>query len=137
MDIHAIRLNPGDDLKTELKQYTQSNDIKAGCILTCVGSLSGANVRISDGKTVKKFEGQYEIISLVGTLGLDNVHIHISFSDKEGNVYGGHLREGCRIHTTAEIVIGKIKGIVFAREYDKQTTYNELKIIDAPSKSSK
>jgi len=128
METYAIRLNPGDDLKTKLIEYTQEYDVKAGCVLTCVGSLDDVTIRVADGKTIKKYKGQYEIVSLVGTLGLDDVHIHMSFSDINGNVYGGHLKEGCKIHTTAEIVIGKLEHLVFTREYDEQTGYNELKI---------
>jgi uncharacterized protein len=128
MKTYAIRLSPGDDLKTELIKYTNKNNIKAGCILTCVGSLNGANIRLSDGKTTKEYKGKYEIVSLVGTLSPSDIHIHISFSDDKGNVYGGHLKENCKIHTTAEIVIGKLEGIIFTREHDITTGYKELKI---------
>lgn len=128
MNTFAIRLNPGNDLKDELVKHARENNIEAGCVLTCVGSLDGAQIRVADGKTLKKFEGTFEIVSLVGTLDLEDAHLHISFSDKEGNVSGGHLKEGCKIHTTAEIVIGKLEGVVFTREHDEITGYDELKI---------
>jgi predicted DNA-binding protein with PD1-like motif len=41
---------------------------------------------------------------------------------------GGHLAHGCKIYTTAEIVIGATDEIVFTRETDAETTYKELKI---------
>ena len=128
MKTYAMRLNPGDDLKTQLMNYSQTNNIKAACILTCVGSLDGVRVRVADGKTIKRFEGQYEIVSLVGTLGIDDVHIHLSFSDNQGMVYGGHLKEGCIVHTTAEIIIGELEDLLFTREPDELTGYDELKI---------
>ncbi len=128
METYAIRLDPGDDLKKKLMRFVQEKDVKAGCIMACVGSLDGAQVRLADGKSVKRFDGRYEIVSLTGTLSPDDVHIHISFSDSKGDVYGGHLKEGCRIHTTAEIIIRKLEGLVFSREHDDMTGYDELKI---------
>ncbi len=37
---HAIQLLPGEDLKTSLQQFVTNKGIKAGWILTCVGSLN-------------------------------------------------------------------------------------------------
>jgi len=128
MKTYAFRLNPGDDLKKELLKSVREKKVKAGCILTCVGSLNGVNVRVADGKTEQSFEGQYEIVSLVGTLEEGDAHLHISFSDLEGNVFGGHLKEGCLIHTTAEIVVGIVENVIFKREFDNSTGYDELKI---------
>jgi predicted DNA-binding protein with PD1-like motif len=38
------------------------------------------------------------------------------------------LLEGCRIYTTAELVIGVLPALVYTREPDLQTGYNELTI---------
>jgi len=124
----VIRLHPNDDLKVSLQRYAHENLIRAGCVVTCVGSLNGVTVRVSDGKTIKKFEGQYEIVSLVGTIEKGDMHMHISFSDHEGNVFGGHLKEGCKVYTTVEVVLDELSGFVFNREYDEATGYDELKI---------
>ena len=75
---------------------------------------------------LKTFEGKFEIVSLVGTFSLDGCHLHISLSDKDGNVIGGHLKEGCAIFTTAEIVISEIENMVFFREMDESTGFKEL-----------
>jgi predicted DNA-binding protein with PD1-like motif len=40
MRAHAFRLTPGDDLKDELARLTKEHALRAGCILSCVGSLS-------------------------------------------------------------------------------------------------
>ena len=42
-------------------------------------------------------------MSLTGTLSRDGVHIHISLSDADGNVIGGHLIDGV-VFTTCEVV---------------------------------
>lgn len=126
--IYAIRLKPNQDLRQELEKFVKENKISAGFIVTAVGSLKESRLRLADQSDSTEFEGKYEIVSLVGTLSADGVHLHISVSDKTGKTIGGHLTEGCKIYTTAEIVIGTTAEITFTRETDAETTYKELKI---------
>ena len=128
MKVFALRLRPGQDLRKEIERFTKERRIKAGFIITTVGSLEKATLRLADQNNPSTFEGKFEIVSLVGTLSQDGVHLHISLSDSAGRTIGGHLVEGCQIYTTAEIVIGEANGIVFTRETDKLTGYKELKI---------
>ena len=72
----------------------------------------------------------FEIVSITGTLSEDGVHIHISVSDELGNTIGGHLKDGCIVNTTAEIVLNIFDNINFRREYDEKTGYGELVIIN-------
>jgi len=46
--------------------------------------------------------GPFEITSLMGTLAAGG-HLHISLSDADGHVIGGHLVGDDVIHTTAEV----------------------------------
>ncbi len=128
MKIHALRLKPNQDLRTELEKFTKENKISAGFIITAVGSLRETKIRLANQNETTSFDGKFEIVSLVGTLAQDGVHLHISLSDETGKTIGGHLTEGCKIYTTAEIIIGATDEIVFTRETDKETTYKELKI---------
>lgn len=128
MKIYATRLQPNQDLKIALENYVRENKIGAGVILTCVGSLNCATLRMADENVLKTFAGKFEIVSLVGTLSPNGCHLHISLSDKNGNVVGGHLKEGCTIYTTAEIVIGDIKNLTFSRVLDEDTGFKELVI---------
>ncbi len=127
MKTHALRLIPGQDLKNELKKFTIEKNINAGFIITCVGSLKHAKLRLADQST-KEYDKKFEIVSVVGTLSQDGIHIHISIADNLGKVIGGHLKENCTIHTTAEIIIGEIDDKKFLREYDDSTRFNELVI---------
>ncbi|MEQ1875172.1 MAG: PPC domain-containing DNA-binding protein [Bdellovibrionia bacterium] len=126
MKTHALRLKPGQDLYNELKN--QGRDFSAGAILTCVGSLKTAFVRLAGGKDSEARSGPFEITSLVGTLSKDGVHLHIALADSKGAMWGGHLQPGSVIHTTAEIVIGEFEDLTFNREHDPLTGYNELRI---------
>ncbi len=128
MKVHALRLNPGMDLKVELNSFTKENNLSAGFIISCAGSLNEANLRLADENIIRKFEEKFEIVSLVGTLSQDGPHLHISLSNKDSKVVGGHLKEGCVVNTTAEIVIGNEESLTFNREHDEQTGFKELKI---------
>jgi predicted DNA-binding protein with PD1-like motif len=128
MRILTLRLRPGQDLRQELEVFVKEKKIRAGFIITGVGSLRKAAIRLADQSGATVFDQKFEIVSLVGTLGQDGVHLHISISDKEGRTLGGHLVAGCLIYTTAEIVIGDAQGLWFSREQDSETGYKELRI---------
>lgn len=57
---------------------------------------------------------------------MSGTHLHMSFSDSEGIVHGGHLKEGTVVHPTAEIVIGVDGNIEMKREMDEATGFTEL-----------
>jgi predicted DNA-binding protein with PD1-like motif len=125
-----FRLKPGADLKSSIENVIQQNNIKAGFIVTCVGGLEQATVRmagaIPDNQDIRAFKDDYEIVSLVGTISVNGTHLHMSFSDKNGVVHGGHLKEGTIIHPTAEIVIGINDDVEMKREMDDETGFTEL-----------
>lgn len=126
----AFRLKPGADLKQSIEAVVAERNIVAGFIVTCVGGLEQAVVRMAGAKPaaqdIRTYAGDYEIVSLVGTVSVNGVHLHMSFSDSEGVARGGHLKEGTIIHPTAEIVIGYEEGVTFTRELDEETGFDEL-----------
>jgi len=125
---YAFRLKPGQDLKQSIDSIVKEKKIEAGWINTCVGSITEYNIRFANQEKGYSDKGHFEIVSLVGTLSVNGSHIHISISDSTGKTIGGHLLEGCKIYTTAEIVIGVSKEFVFTREKDGSTPWEELVI---------
>lgn len=126
--VHALRLGPGQDLRGAIENFAKTKKIRAGFIITTVGSLDAATLRLADQSDPTHFAGKFEIVSLGGTLSPDGVHLHLSLSDATGRTIGGHLVPGCRIYTTAEILIGEARGLVFNRQTDRVTGYIELTI---------
>mgnify|MGYP005844311617 CR=1 FL=1 len=120
----ASRILPDQDLKKGILEILKNQNLKSGFIISIVGSLNVAVLRTADG-SIKFFKGPLEIVSAEGTVSNDGVHIHISISDSDGMVYGGHLMDGCKINTTAEIGILKSKK-EFKRVLDRKTGYKEL-----------
>ena len=125
---HVFRLMPGSDLKQSIQNYVNEHQIKAGWIVTCVGSLTHYQLRFANQTTHHSDSGHFEIVSLTGTLSSNGSHMHISVSDSTGKTIGGHLLDNCRVYTTAEIVIQSTSSLVFKREHDGSTPWQELKV---------
>lgn len=132
MNVLALRLHPGQDLKAELDRLVEKHEIEAACILTCVGSLTTAVLRFANRDTPETLDGHFEIVSLTGVLSRHGSHYHMSIADGGGTTYGAHLLDGCTIYTTAEIVIGIIPNYAFLRTFDPATGYPELEIVSPP-----
>ena len=125
--VYALRLRPNQDLKQEIVAFAKANNIQAGYIITCVGSLKKATLRLANQSEATVWDDKFEIVSLVGTLGADSgMHLHASISDGTGRTIGGHLMDDNIIYTTAEIIIGEVLDVNFSRRLDSVTTYNEL-----------
>lgn len=134
MKIYTFRLKPGSDLKIEIEKFVKAKNIRAGFIVTCVAGLSQAALRMAgalpDKQDIRTYKGDFEVTSLVGTVSVNGVHLHMAISDKEGQGFGGHLKEGTIIHPTAEIVIGEDELVAYTRELDEETGFPELEVHD-------
>ena len=126
--VFALRLKPNTDLKASLKNFVNLNNIKAGYIITTVGSLKQATIRFANQTNSQVFNEKFEIVSLSGTLAASGIHVHMAIADQQGKVIGGHLDYGCIIYTTAEIVIGESLDFVLIRNVDQATGFKELEI---------
>lgn len=119
------RVLPGTELKAEIEKVLKENNVQAGVIVSLVGGFSEVVLRMPDGKTEKTWKENLEIVSATGTVSINGMHIHLSVSDINGNVFGGHLKSGI-VRMTAEVVILKFDDVVFTREEDPITKYKEL-----------
>jgi predicted DNA-binding protein with PD1-like motif len=127
---YAFRLKPGADLKKSLEDFAKSHGLKAAFVVTCVGGLQQVTMRMAgakpDAQDIRTHTQDFEIVSLVGTTGINGSHLHIAVSDNQGKVSGGHLKEGTLIHPTAEIVLGEMEDASFTRQFDDETGFEEL-----------
>lgn len=122
----AFRLRPGDDLKSELAKLAKDSHFRAAVVVSAVGSLSEVTLRLANRPESTRFQGKHEIVSLIGTLSKDGVHVHMSVANSKGQTVGGHVMKGSTVFTTAEIVIAELSALVFTRERCQMTGFNEL-----------
>jgi predicted DNA-binding protein with PD1-like motif len=127
MRVFTFRLKPGDDLFDSIEAFVAHNRIEAGCILSSVGSLTHAVLRLANRNHYNEYEGHFEIVSITGTVSTNGSHIHVAISDGNGVTTGGHLVSGCKIYTTAEMVLAAFDDVVYKRELLRNDSgYEEL-----------
>lgn len=128
--MHAMtfRLSPGDDLRAALDQAFHAHGLSAAFVLQGIGSLSVARIRHAGRDEAAELTGDLEILTLAGTLSAQGPHLHISVSDADGRVTGGHVAPGCIVRTTAELLIASLPHERYTREHDAATSFAELVI---------
>ena len=127
MKAYTFRLKPAQDLFDSIEEFVKQNNIQAGCVLSSVGSLTHATLRLANRSHYNEYDGHFEIVSMTGTVSTHGSHIHVAISDGDGITIGGHLVSGCKIYTTAEIVIAEFEDVIYKRELlENDSGYEEL-----------
>ncbi|KAH9499635.1 hypothetical protein Btru_074319 [Bulinus truncatus] len=126
---YPVRLHPGEEIYSTLLDFVRSNNLTSSFVISCVGSVVSADLRMANAEVIRHVEGHYEIVSLVGTLsGGNSGHLHVCLSDEHGDVIGGHVLGNMVVYTTAEVMIGNTEGLKFSRPEDHETGFDELAI---------
>ena len=115
-DTYIVRMDPGEEILTQLKVFAEQEGVKLASV-TALGAVKDFTVGVFDtGAKVYKsnrFQGVYEIVSLVGTINTMNdtfyCHLHMCAADQEGHAFGGHLNEAV-ISATWELVVTCLPG---------------------------
>jgi len=131
MQNYTFRLTPGQDLFDSIQAFVMKKHVQAGCVLSGVGSLRHASIRLADRAQNSEYSGPFEIVSITGTLSVHGSHLHISIADSTGRTIGGHFESGCKTYTTAEIVIAAFEDVIYKREFAEDSGYEELAVYAA------
>lgn len=128
-----LRLQPGDDLRRALEAQVVASGVSAAFVVAGIGSLRTAAIRLAGAQNASILDGDMELLTLSGSLGVDGGHLHLSVADAQGRVLGGHAGYGCTVRTTAEILLCLLPDWHFSRAPDAATGWNELAIRRNPS----
>lgn len=128
MSILPLRLLPGDDLRAALEAALGAQGASAAFVLSGIGSLRPARLRLAGAEQIIELADAVEILTLAGSLAANGSHLHISVSDRQGRVLGGHVAPGCIVHTTAEVLLALLPDWQLQRGPDAATGYAELLI---------
>ncbi len=130
---HIIaRIDAGEEILEQIKEIATQENIKLANI-NALGATNDFTVgvyKVAEKKYYSNtFKGDFEIVSLTGTINTMNdefySHIHMSAGDEEGKVFGGHLNRAI-ISATCEMVITIIDGQV-DRYHDNDIGLNLFK----------
>ncbi len=125
-DFLPLRLNPGDDLRRALEDIVQRTDQPTAFVISGIGSLVDARLRFAGAESESLILGPLEIVSISGSITPDGAHLHMSVSDKDGRVSGGHACYGNIVRTTLEAVLVFLPAWALTREMDAATGFKEL-----------
>lgn len=126
------RIDRTEEVHEKLKEIALKENIKLASVYG-LGATDDFTIGIfsvskKDYKE-RNFKGEFEILSIIGSIStLDGEyypHIHISASNGDGNVFGGHMKSA-KISVTCELTINIIDGIV-ERQKDPETGINIYK----------
>jgi len=130
MENYTFRLKSAQDLFDSIEAFAGEKHIEAGCVMSGIGSLTRFVVRLANRDLLTEYQGHFEIVSLAGTVSIYGSHLHISVSDSDGRTIGGHLVSGCKIYTTAEIVLAVFPHVIYKREFAQDSGYEELVVYE-------
>ena len=128
----VARIDKGEEILENIKQIALKEKIQ----LADVNALGATNdftvgvYKVDEKKYYSNtFTGNYEIVSLTGTIntmdGEFYTHIHMSAGNDKGEVFGGHLNRAI-VSATCEMVINIIDGKV-DRYHDEEIGLNLFK----------
>lgn len=123
---HPLRLGPGADLRAAIEAAAAELGAQAAFVVQGIGSLGVAQLRYAGMPSASELRGDLEILTLAGSVAPDGAHLHMSVSDAQGRVFGGHVAPGCVVRTTAEVLLALLPGHAFSREADPASGYKEL-----------
>ena len=128
-----VRMDKGEDIVEQVKNVALKEKIKLASISALV-AINELTVGVFKKKEKKyyanEFKGDFEIVSLTGTINTMNdeyySHMHLSAGNDQGQVFGGHLNKAI-VSATCEMVIQIINGEV-DRYFDEEIGLNLLKL---------
>ncbi|MCP9917571.1 PCC domain-containing protein [Cyanobium sp. ATX 6F1] len=104
-----LQLAPGTDVRRALEQLALQEKA-SGFVLGVVGNLSQAAFQCPGAQQPTLILGELEIITLQGTLAPSGVHLHLSVSDPQCQVWGGHIEPGTLVLKGADLLVGLLDG---------------------------
>lgn len=114
----VARIDKGEEILEQVKNIALKENIKLANV-SALGATNDFTVGVFNIDEKKyyanSFKGNFEIVSLVGTINTMNdefyCHLHMSAGNDKGEVFGGHLNKAI-ISATCEMVISVIDGRV-------------------------
>ncbi len=107
MDHYFYNVPTGADVYNSLNELPRDYNSSL-FLLSAVGDLSQVSFKCPLNDKPVIFKKKLEIISLSGFLKSSEAHLHISVSDENCTVFGGHLLSGSIVLKSLDVLIGVI-----------------------------
>jgi predicted DNA-binding protein with PD1-like motif len=144
--IVVFKLRPGSDFCGALNEACKAHDVRSGCVLTAIGSLDGADLKVPVPRPEVKFAYGYgpDPIRVQGPLALASMsgfichaddgsiepHLHVVLADSQGKTWAGHLcLDNVRVLLTVECVVGEFGGIDMRMVTDEERGIRVVRMV--------
>ena len=115
-DTYIVRMDRDEEILAQLKIFAEKEQVKLASV-TALGAVKDFTIGVFDTSAKayhsNRFQGVYEIVSLVGTINTKDgdfyCHLHMRAGDQEGRAFGGQLNEAL-ISATCELVVTCLPG---------------------------
>ena len=77
MQAVPLRINPGEELRQALESAVAAHNCEAAFVISGIGSLAAAQLRLAGATQTKALQGDLEILTLAGTICADGSHLHM------------------------------------------------------------
>ncbi len=130
---YILTIDKGEEVINAITKFAKKENIKLATF-SGIGAVSSATIGYYELSTKsyrgKDFSGNLEVTSLLGNIailkGEQFVHSHITISDENLNVFGGHLKQAV-VGVTLEVVVELIDGEI-ERKFSDEIGLNLLDI---------
>ncbi len=110
MENYFYKLSSGADVYNSLNELNMHNN-STSFLISAVGDLSKVSFKCPLNKKPIILEKKLEIITLSGYIKSTESHLHISVSDDNCSVFGGHLLSGTTVLRSLDILIAEIPNL--------------------------
>jgi len=110
MEHYFYNFSTGVDVFNSLNELDR-HDNSTSFLISAVGDLSKVSFKCPLKDKPVIFEKKLEIITLSGYIRSNESHIHISASDENCSVLGGHLLSGTIVLKSLDVLIGVIPNL--------------------------
>ncbi|MPM95945.1 hypothetical protein SDC9_143101 [bioreactor metagenome] len=130
---YVVRLDPGEEVLECLTELVKRENIALGSV-SALGASRDITIGLFDTEekryTARRFQGEYEIASLIGSVtqmnGKPYFHLHIVIGNPmTGETHAGHMNS-CTVSATLELFLHTWDGQV-DRQFSEQVGLNLFK----------
>lgn len=121
----VVGLRPGEDLTSRILSAANERNVEYA-LVQAIGTLSRVVLGFYDGQSKsyikKEIRDHLELVSCIGSLakgqdGQPVLHLHVSVSDSQMNMFGGHLIEAT-VGYLVEVYLSEVAGTELTKIHD-------------------
>jgi hypothetical protein len=115
-EVILVRFDPGELLLEGLRELLVAEKIRMGIVVSGIGTFSDCRIHhsvagyppnlLTRHQHYIELTGSYEIAAIQGIIADGEPHLHVTLCEGDKTI-AGHLEDGCKVLTLAELAILK------------------------------